>query len=150
MTERLDRIEQSIERLGSALDVIVTEFIRPSAQQTAANYERLNRVDETLERVAQQQEATEQQTAANAEAISRLESLVATNNQAIAANDVRFENLLNDSRADRAEWRTRFDASNQRFDAQLNEIRAQGEQIRALLSALATTNGRVDTLEQAS
>ena len=36
-----------------------------------------------------------------------------------------------------------------RFDSAMEEIRAQGQQIRALLSALAATNGRVDSLEQA-
>lgn len=73
--------------------------------------------------------------------------------------------LREDAVADRAEFRAQAEAdrqafreemqaqreeSDRRFNEQLAEVRAQGEQIRALLSALATTNGRVDALEQAS
>lgn len=92
---------------------------------------------------------------------------VQANSQRITENENRFNILLAEAQqdrleadADRAENARRFDEmtaradadrqrSDQRFDAQLAEIRAQGEQIRALLSALATTNGRVDGLEQA-
>lgn len=50
----------------------------------------------------------------------------------------------------REEMQAQREESDRRFNEQLAEVRAQGEQIRALLSALATTNGRVDALEQAS
>ena len=44
---------------------------------------------------------------------------------------------------DRRRWQTNF-------DKQLAEMRALWEQNRALLSAMATTNRRIDNLEQAS
>jgi hypothetical protein len=76
-------------------------------------------------------------------------------------DELRIDALRADAIADRLSFRDAITASTaqadadraesaRKFDAQLNEIRAQGQQIRALLSALATTNGRVDTLEQAS
>ena len=67
--------------------------------------------------------------------------------------DVSITALREDANADRQLFREQAEAdrraSDRRFDAQLEEIRAQGQQIRALLSALATTNGRVDGLEAA-
>jgi len=74
--------------------------------------------------------------------------------------DVSITALRQDANADRQLFREqaeadrqasdrRFEESNRRFDAQLEEIRAQGQQIRALLSALANTNGRIDSLEAA-
>ncbi|MGB3768522.1 MAG: hypothetical protein WA947_18340 [Phormidesmis sp.] len=76
-------------------------------------------------------------------------------------SEAAVEALRRDAIEDRKEWRAGFDEiqgradENQQqwqanYDAQLAEIRALGEQNRALLSALATTNRRVDDLEQAS
>ena len=55
-----------------------------------------------------------------------------------------------DRRAFKEEMQAQREESDRRFNEQLSEVRAQGEQIRALLSALAATNGRVSALEQAS
>jgi hypothetical protein len=112
---RLDRIEQAIEGLNSAMNMMLTEFIRPLVQQSQVNQQALDGLIEMT---------------ASAE-VDRSEQ-----NQ-------RIENLLNDAIADRQR-------SDQRFEQQMAEIRALGEQNRALLSALAHTNGRVDDLEQAS
>lgn len=79
----------------------------------------------------------------NTASVSELRTKIDESNQ-------RFEVLRQEAIADRQRSDQRFEESNRRFDAQISEIRAQGEQIRALLSALATTNGRVDGLEQAS
>ncbi|MGB7086590.1 MAG: hypothetical protein WBD47_13625 [Phormidesmis sp.] len=157
MTERLDRIEESVAQLNTTLNVIADEFIRPIAQQSAANFraigqidsdldrlneslgrleanhqagmERLDRVNATLDRIAEQSQLNEQQISRNAEAISN-------NASAIAANERRFENLLNESRADRAESRQRFEAHQ--------------ETMQALLLELTRTNRRVENLERAS
>ena len=78
---------------------------------------------------------------------------LAYNSERIEDNEQRIQALRADAIAERIEWRTRFEEiqrqSDQRFNEQLTEIRALGEQNRALLSALANTNGRVDSLEQA-
>ena len=72
------------------------------------------------------------------------------NEQDIKRNESRFEALLGEARADRQQADLDRAENARKFDSQLAEIRAQGEQIRALLSALANTNGRVDDLEAAS
>lgn len=52
--ERLDRIEASLEGLNNALNFLVTELIRPSAQQARINYERLDRLESALETLTEQ------------------------------------------------------------------------------------------------
>ena len=136
MTERLDRIESSIEQLNTTLNVIASEFIRPIAQQARQNHERLEAIDERLDRIAasleataQQSTATEQQCAKNAEAISELTA------QSVQS-DTRFNILIQEMRSDR---------------------RASQQATQALLLAMANVNSdvavlgdRVDQLEQAS
>lgn len=121
MTERLDRIEEGLETLSNTIDVLISEFMRPSAQQAQANYERLDRLEAVLERTVDGQSANEQQIARNAEAVSVLTE------QAIES-DNRFNILIQEMRADR---------------------RASQQATQALLLAMANINGRVEDLEQA-
>lgn len=122
MTERLDRIEQGLEQVNDALNVLISEFIRPNAQQTRANYERLERIEADLE-------TTEQQTASNAETATRLEVLIEANATRAAENGDRFNVLIQEMRADR---------------------RASQQAFQSLLVQLANINSRVQDLEQAS
>lgn len=122
MTERLDRIEASIEDLTNALDVLVTQFIRPTAQQASANFERLERIESALEQVVTLMLSNEQQIAANtdqiaanasqiaqnAEAITRLEIVTTENAQTVSRLERLFETMLQENRSDRAEWRSRI------------------------------------------
>lgn len=156
MTERLDRIESLL----------------------LATAERQNEMNASLQQTQAVLNQTAQQQARNTDEIDTLLGAVSTNEvacrelrQSMTDANQRFEILRAEAAADRqrsdqrsqmlrAEANQRFEIfraetavdrqrSDQRFDAQIAEIRAQGEQIRALLSVLATTNGRVDTLEQA-
>lgn len=136
MTERLDRIEASIEDLTNALDVLVTQFIRPTAQQASANFERLERIESALEQLVTLMLSNEQQIAANtdqiaanasqvaqnagqiaanasqvaqnAEAITRLEVVTTENAQTVSRLERLFETMLQENRSDRAEWRSRI------------------------------------------
>ena len=129
MTDRLDRIE-------AALETLATDFLRPALRQAAANQEAIAATDRRLDRVAEvlAELSIKQDGIADA---------VAANAIAIGANERRFENLLNEMRADRAEARQRFEAQERRFQA------AQ-ENIQTLLLELTRTNRRVDALERAS
>ena len=151
MTERLDRIEGAIEQLNSTINVLVTEFIRPNAQQARANFERLERIESTLDRAAAQTVANaeqlstnEQQIANNAEAIAGTRQLVQANAEAIATNEQRFEVMRGDVNADRQQWQAAADAdraeNRRRFDAQ--------QQIaQAMLVELSRVNSRLEVLE---
>jgi len=129
MTERLDRIESGIESLNQAINTIVVDIVRPTALQTQANAKAIDRLTAQIDRV---------------ENISRL------SDETSSENEQRFNTLLAESRAERIANAKKFDEQIQRIDAAFDELKAQRESMRALLSALATTNGRVDTLEQAS
>ena len=64
-------------------------------------------------------------------------------------NARRFDSVMEEMAAAREKADEDREENAKRFDSAMEEIRAQGQQIRALLSALAATNGRVDSLEQA-
>ena len=113
MSERLDRIE-------AALETLATDFLRPVLRQAEANREAIAATDRRLDRVA--------------EVLADISLKQDTLTGVAAANERRFENLLNEMRADRAESRQRFEA--------------QQEVIQSLLLELTRTNRRVDALEQ--
>lgn len=127
MTERLDRIEESIAQLNATLNIIADEFIRPIAQQSRANFERLERIEAVLERTAQRAAANTAQSAANEEQIAANVEALALLAVRAAETDARFNVLVGEMRADRP-------ASQQAF--------------QALLLQLAGINSRVEDLEQ--
>jgi len=79
----------------------------------------------------------------NEVACRELRQTVETLVSAIGEGNQRFEVLRNEAIADRQ-------LTDRRFDDQLTEIRAIGEQNRVLLLELINTNQRVENLEQAS
>lgn len=143
MTERLDRIEASIQQLSNTIDVLTQQLIAPAVRQASANFERLEQMTELFSLTAEQSAISEQQIAANAEAISN-------NASAIAANERRFENLLNESRADRAESRQRFEAAQENIQALLLELTRTNRSLNGVRDRVDGLGGRVDSLEQAS
>ena len=116
------------DSLSQTIDQLVVEFIRPTAQQTLENARGIADLKQSLE--------------LSVKLTDDVASESADNENRIEANESRFDTLVAELRAERAR-------SDERFTAQMAEIRALGEQNRALLSALATTNGRVDSLEKA-
>jgi len=158
---RLDRIEAAIEGINSTLEAIATDFLRPAFQQTVENRNSFVAVDQRLERVA----TVLADTTIKQDAIA---AGVAANVSAIAANERRFENLLNELRADRTEHRQRCDEIQRKAEEDRkradSDRAAQMQVIQSLLLELTRTNGnvntmssgvnalrdRVDTLEQAS
>lgn len=120
MTDRLDRIE-------AALETLATDFLRPVLRQAEANREAIAATDRRLDRACEvlAELSIKQDGIADA---------VAANATAVAANERRFENLLNEMRADRTEARQRFEA--------------QQEIMQSLLVELTRTNRRVSELEQ--
>ena len=129
MTERLDRIESQLEAVNQTLATIASDFLRPALQQAVENHGAIAATDARLDRVSEVLAATSLQQDSNTQAIAQL-------TQKIDANERRFENLLNELRADRAESRQRFEA--------------QQENIQNLFLELTRTNRRVGALEQAS
>ena len=160
MTERLDRIESLLlstaerqNEMNASLQQTQT-ILNQTAQQQAINS---TGIDDLLGVVVTHETELQRVLSTIEESNRRFDILReeaiadrAENDRKFNENSRRFDILREEIIADRTESNRRFDESSQHFDAQLSEIRAQGEQIRALLSALANTNGRVSDLEQAS
>ena len=136
--------QNAITQLNEALNYIVREIIIPTTKQAKANQEALAGLVEMVADGAVER----------AEQNSRIENLIAESREDRRKADERWAEMQRESQErfeamqrkadeDRAEYA-------RRFDDQLTEIRAIGEQNRALLSALAATNRRVDDLDQAS
>lgn len=134
------------QEMRNTIGLLITEFIRPMAQQSRLN-------QQLVESNARAIEANTHNIAATNTGINELKESVEllTKSTDDAANEAltleriangnvqRFDILLAEAREDR-----------KRLDAALGELAAQRESMQALLSALANTNGRVDSLEQAS
>lgn len=129
LSNRVDAFIEKVDTEGLRV-TIVTEVVDEVSGDVAYLEREQNRQDASIEALRQDAIADRQAFREQAEA-DRQEF-----REALEADRKKVE-------ADRAIWQ-------QSFNNQLAEIRAQGEQIRALLSALATTNRRVDDLEQAS
>lgn len=132
MTERLDRIEASIESINQTLATLASDFLRPALQQSVENREATEATNDRLDRVSEVLAATTIKQDTNTDAITQLTRKIDANADAVAASNRNFEILLNESRADR------------------QTIKAMQENIQSLFVELHSTNQRVDTLEQAS
>ena len=172
MTERLDRIEATIERNAEAIDRNIEAIDRlfESIGILTGGFESVsNRMSQMLD-IMQQTESERQAAQAHAD---RMMDTILDNQRKIAENENRFEILLAESRADRIEFRRRFEEEREerlrqlaeereerqrQFEAQSAErqrrdeewqrqITAQNEAIRALLMQIAGNNDRIDRLE---
>lgn len=128
MTERLDRIE--------ALLLGLAERQTAHESRLERQEERTERIEANFERLQQQLNQIAEGQTANVDQIGRNAEANTANTEAVAQNEQRFSTLLEDSRADRAENRRRFDAAQQ--------------VIQALLMQVANLNGRVEDLEGAA
>jgi chromosome segregation ATPase len=106
--QRLNDIDQRLDRLTGAVDSLVTQFLRPLAQQSVENQQSIGRL---IERGEQFQEWLDD---------DRRDLEVIR-----ADSDGRFQTLLGEARADRK-------AANDKFESLQNEIR---QNQRLLLSA---------------
>ena len=152
-----------IEQTKQLVSFIITNLLQPAVRQSAANAEAIAETNRAIaaegEQVRQLRESVEvlrqsaDDTASEAvelERDSRRQDVSITALREAAAEDRRTfrEQAEADRQAFREEMQAERQENAQRFDAMQAEIRALGEQNRALLSALANTNGRVDNLEQ--
>jgi hypothetical protein len=130
---RLDRIEVTIDRLSNAVDMLVTDFLRPLVQQSVANQEVIAQLTQRM--------------ATHAEWLDEDRHDVAEQRQQIQV-------LIEDARADRKRYAEQFDRQLTKIES--NEIestrryQAQLEITQAMLVELSTVNRRIETLENAA
>ena len=148
MSERLDRIEQGLEGLNQSLNFLVTEFIRPNAQQAYANYERLERIEKITQDNADSIAGNAQQIAelkkaieGNAQQISELKTLVNAN----AINIGRLETVADSTLS---EIRDSVNEQSQLLEVLVEENRTTQVSQREALRAILSNANRIDTLER--
>ena len=128
MTERLDRIEALLLGLAEQQSAYgeriarVEGILESTAQAQANNADQTRQYDERLTRIETIIENTVQAQAANTDQIGRNAEANTANAEAVEQNEQRFSTLLEDSRADRAENRRRFDAAQQVIQALLMQV----------------------------
>ncbi len=147
-SDRLDRIEAVLERITDRL-----EQVSEAGQQTDA---RLDRVSERMERIAA---AVQDERIQRAEDYNELRDVIAITNQAVettnhrinafitenranweryerhkAENDLRFNNMLADARADRATIRRQQEAFQQAMERNQRDHEEFRAAIRSLLA----------------
>ena len=104
-----DELQQAIEantrtiaQVSRAIDTLVTQFIRPNAQQALSNYERIERIEAVLE--------------SNTEAIGQIESIQAENAQQVAQNTRAITALTQLSEANQQQIADNAEAINPKWE----------------------------------
>ena len=128
--------KEAIAQINRSLNFLISNFLLPTSRQTAANAVAIAETNRGITELKQSLEVQRDASDDTADETIALEKRASYSETAVEA-------LRRDAIADRQQ-------SRERFDEQLAEIRALGEQNRALLSALATNNRRINDLEQAS
>ena len=186
MTGQITKIEQQqatntqvIADINTTINALVTEFIRPLAQQSI---ETQRVVNENVKAINALTDIAADAEADRAELNQRFENFLdtITEDRQQAERDrteqnQRFENLLNDARADRQQAERDRTEQSQRIENLLNDARADRQQVQAereeerrqseenrrrfdaqlqisqaMLVELAKVNSRLEILERAS
>ncbi|MGB7248301.1 MAG: hypothetical protein WBC73_05125 [Phormidesmis sp.] len=161
MTDKIIKIEQQqatntqvIADINTAVNTLVTEFIRPLAQQSI---ETQRVVDENTKAINALTDIAADAEAERTEQNQRFESFL----KAVAEDrkqaerdrteqNQRFENLLNDARADRQQIQAEREENHRQFEENKRRFDAQLQISQAMLVELAKVNSRLEILERAS
>ena len=149
MTEPANPLDnkEAIAQTNRAMNFLVTNLVQPALRQSATNAQA---IAETNRGIFALRDSLEAQREASDDTADETVELERRANYSEAAIEALRQEAIADRKAFKKELATEREESARRFDAQMAEIRALGEQNRALLSALANTNGRIDNLERAS
>ncbi|MEN8443375.1 MAG: hypothetical protein ABG776_00015 [Cyanobacteria bacterium J06555_13] len=149
-----EELQQQIAALTIVLDTVVTQFVRPSAQQSLEHQQSIAQLISLLDRHAQAMVGID-------ERLDRVAEQQAVNTEAIAAAIERmtaFDGRLEDTRqlvaqnaSNAAQNEARHSAAMDHIDAQqrrLGEEVAIAEATRTQLAAIIGNGRRIDRLEQ--
>ncbi|MEM6449749.1 MAG: hypothetical protein AAF703_05475 [Cyanobacteria bacterium P01_D01_bin.105] len=146
---------QAITGLNTAINFLVTEFIRPNAQQHQQSLERLERIESIVEAIAQrleatvtQQQANARQIAQNVEEITQYRQLLEETRQLVAQNasNIAQSNARHDQ--EMAQIRAAQERNDQQIERLGTEVQALAEASRTQLAAIISNGRRIDRLEQ--
>ena len=131
-TQRLDAIDERLGQLTGAVDVLVTQFLRPLAQQSVANQEAIARL---IERSEQHQEWLDED-----------RHDLAVWRQAQAEQSQQIQSLLDSARADRMSANEKFERLGQRFEQQDQRFEQMQAEIRQNQRLLLSGQERLDAV----
>jgi len=141
--QRLNDIDQRLDRLSGAVDTLVTQFLRPLAQQSIENQQAIARL---VERSEQHQEWLDEDRQDLAEW-----------RQVQAEQSQQIQSLLDSARADRMSANIRFEHYSQRFEEVQSEIRQNQrlllsgqDRLDTVLTEVLSLSRRVQTIEDAA
>lgn len=144
-----------IAGLNNAVNILVSEFIRPNAQQHQQSLERLERVEGIVEAIAQrleetitQQQANARQIAQNAEGITQYRQLLEETRPLVAQNASNIAQGSARHDQEMAEIRAAQDRNDEQIERLSTEVQAIAEASRTQLAAIIGNGRRIDRLEQ--
>ena len=146
---------KAIADLNQAVNFLVSDFIRPNAQQHLQSLARLEKLEEVVEAIAQPPQTTAQQQQTIAQQQAATAQQIERNAEALNQYDNRLEEtrqLVAKNASDIAQATARIDARLDRTDAQISllieENKAFRESQQSQLAALINNSRRIDQLEQ--
>lgn len=128
---------QSVAQLTAAVNMLVSQFIRPNTQQANANRETLDEVIDLLERHAAAIVQIDERLAQHDERLARLEEIVA---EIAIKVDRNAEGLV--------ELQRLHTENQQALQILIDEGRADRQAQREILQALNSNRQRIERLEQ--
>lgn len=144
---------EAIAGLNNAVNFLVTEFIRPNAQQHQQSLERLERVEGIVEAIAQrleetitQQRANAQQIAQNAEGITQYRQLLEETRQLVAQNASNIAQGSARHDQEMAEIRAAQDRNDQQIERLGTTQERSGQQIERISVAQSRNDEQIERL----
>ena len=143
-----DSNARDIAALTQALNMVVSEFVRPSVQQASANREAIERftegllvLEQRLDQITGSLEGLRDIAAQNAEGVTEYRLLLEETRQLVAKNS-------SDIAQATTEMKARSDEQQTRLDQLIEENRAFRESQQTQLAAIIGHARRIDRLEQ--
>lgn len=154
-TAAIARLAAASEQSNQATNVLVSEFIRPTAQQALENQQSIAQlidvldrhaqamvgIDERLDRVAQQQAVNTEAIAAAIERMTAFDSKLEETRQLVAQN-------ASNAAQNEARHNAVMDRNERQIATLTEETRAVAEASRTQLAAIIGNGRRIDRLEQ--
>ena len=160
-----DELQQQLTTLTSAVDALVTQFIRPNAQQALENQQTLSQVinlldrhaqaivdiDDRLDRISQQQEANTEAIAAVLEQITAFDRRLEETRQLVAQNAsgiAQVKVLQQENAIGIAQLRELQQENAEAIAASTRDTEILKELMRSQLAGIIGNGRRIDRLEQ--
>ena len=172
IVQRLDTLDTRLDRLTNAVDMLVTEFLRPLTQQAVENHQAISKLIEASQRHQEWLDEDRQDLAdyrqQQREQSAQIQVLIDEAREDRKRSDERFEAMQGEIRQSRQQSDERFEAmqgeirqnrqqSDERFEAMQGEIRQNQrllldnqQKLNATFDEILSLSRRVSDVEEAA